>query len=221
MNIFTLAGDILHLASVFILILKIYSTKNCRGVSLKTQILYAVVFLTRYVDLFWNFTSMYNWVMKIIFIGSSVSIVYLMMFKKPICLTYDKNTDNFNLAFIIAPCFVLALLINEYFSVVEVLWTFSIYLEAVAIVPQLVVVHKFAAQQNGFVEALTANYVFTLGGYRAMYLLNWIYRILTEPGYRNRIVWISGLVQTAIYCDFFYYYIQSWKEGKAHMQLPI
>ncbi len=31
MNIFTLIGDILHLASVFILILKIYSAKNCRG----------------------------------------------------------------------------------------------------------------------------------------------------------------------------------------------
>lgn len=56
-------------------------------------------------------------------------------------------------------------------------------------------------------ENLTGHYVFTLGGYRALYLLNWIYRLLTEPGYWHPIVWITGIIQTAIYCDFFYYYI--------------
>lgn len=39
-----------------------------------------------------------------------------------------------------------------------------------------------------------------------MYLLNWVWRILTEPGYRQWIVWVSGLLQTALYADFFYYY---------------
>jgi ER lumen protein retaining receptor len=158
--------------------------------------------------------------MKIIFIATSFAIVYLMKFKRPINQTYDKATDNFNLAFLIVPCFLLSLVINEYFTFTEVLWTFSIYLEAVAIVPQLVVIHKFAAQQNGFVETLTSHYVFCLGGYRAFYLINWIYRFFTEPGYRNWIVWIAGVVQTAIYCDFFYYYLIARIEGK-HMALPI
>jgi len=102
----------------------------------------------------------------------------------------------------------------------QILWTFSIYLEAVAIVPQLVVIHKFAATQNGFVETLTSHYVFCLGGYRAMYLINWIYRFFTEPGYRNWIVWIAGVVQTGIYCDFFYYYLIARIEGK-NMALPV
>ena len=31
------------------------------GISLKTQFLYALVFVCRYVDLFTNFASMYNW----------------------------------------------------------------------------------------------------------------------------------------------------------------
>lgn len=110
------------------------------------------------------------------------------------------------------PCRVL--------SADQILWTFSIYLEAVAIVPQLIVVHRYAAQQNGFVEGLTSHYVFCLGGYRAMYLVNWVYRIFTEPGYRNWIVWISGLVQTAIYCDFFYYYIMAQVSGE-NVVLPI
>ena len=94
------------------------------------------------------------------------------------------------------------------------------YLEAVAIVPQLVMVHAVARQAGGFVEALTADYVFTLGGYRVMYLLNWIYRVIVESHYRNWIVWISGLVQTGIYCDFFYYYAVARMSGQK-MSLPI
>ncbi len=89
-----------------------------------------------------------------------------------------------------------------------------------AIIPQLIVVHKYAAQQNGFVENLTSHYVVALGGYRVLYLINWIYRFFTETNYRHWIVWISGVVQTAIYCDFFYYYATAQIEGK-NVVLPI
>lgn len=143
-----------------------------------------------------------------------------MKFKKPICDTYDPTMDSFFVPYLIAPCAILALIINDYFTPQEILWTFSIYLEAVAIVPQLVVIHSLAKQQNGFVESLTSDYVFTLGGYRALYLVNWLYRITTESHYRNWIVWISGLVQTAIYCDFFYYYALARMKGQK-MSLPI
>lgn len=27
-------------------------------------------------------------------------------------------------------------------------------------------------------------------------------------------VWLSGIVQTAIYCDFFFYYIKAWKNNE-------
>jgi hypothetical protein len=44
----------------------------------------------------------------------------------------------------------------------------------------------------------TGNYVFLLGAYRGLYLLNWVYRYLTEPRYRQWIVWVSGLVQVCM-----------------------
>lgn len=53
----------------------------------------------------------------------------------------------------------------------QVMWAFSIFLEAVAIVPQLFMVSK-----TGEAENITSHYLFALGSYRAMYLLNWIYR---------------------------------------------
>eukprot|EP00457_Paulinella_chromatophora_P011741 gb/GEZN01011899.1/.p1 GENE.gb/GEZN01011899.1/~~gb/GEZN01011899.1/.p1 ORF type:complete len:244 (+),score=27.61 gb/GEZN01011899.1/:64-732(+) len=222
MNIFRFAGDMMHLLSIFIILLKIVSVKNCRGISLKTQALYLLVFITRYLDIFYTFhLSVYNFVMKIIFIGSSGMIVWLMAFKRPYCDTYEKKKDSFNVLFVIIPCAVLALLVNEYFSPVEVLWTFSIYLEAVAILPQLIVVHACAKDTQGFVENLTSHYVFSLGSYRALYIINWIYRYYTEPYFSQWIVWIAGAVQTAFYIDFFYFYITAQVTGKQHMSLPI
>jgi hypothetical protein len=35
------------------------------GISLKTQELYVIVFCSRYIDLLWNFASLYNWCMKV------------------------------------------------------------------------------------------------------------------------------------------------------------
>jgi len=179
-----------------------------------------LVFLTRYLDLFWSFISLYNTMMKIFFISTSVLIVYLIKFKRPYSDTYDKAKDVFFLPFIIVPCLVLALLINEFFTLTEILWTFSLYVETVAILPQLIVVHNYAQEQNGFVETLTSHYVFCLGAYRALYLLNWVYRFLNEPEYRDWIVWVTGLIQTAIYMDFFYYYLKGRVTG-TRMTLPI
>jgi len=221
MNLFRYAGDMCHAASIAILLHKIYKQRNCRGISFKTQALYLLVFVTRYLDLFQSpFHSPYNSVMKVIFIATAAGIVYLMRFKPPICDTADKKGDSFNVLFLIIPCALFALIFNDFFSPIEILWTFSIYLEAVAIVPQIIMVHEYAKQQNGFVENLTSHYVFTLGAYRALYLLNWIWRLMTEEGYRNWIVWIAGLVQTAIYCDFFYYYMKAMLNNR-NVALPI
>jgi ER lumen protein retaining receptor len=65
MNIFRLIGDMCHLFSFLVLLLKINVSKSVKGVSLKTQELYALVFVCRYLDLFWNFISYYNSVMKV------------------------------------------------------------------------------------------------------------------------------------------------------------
>lgn len=120
--------------------------------------------------------------------------------------------------YLIAPCAVLGVLINQdHSSPFEMVWAFSIYLEAVAILPQL-----FLLQKQGEVENLTSHYVFALGAYRALYLLNWMFRFMTEPDYQQRIVWLSGLVQTALYCDFFYHYYQSKKGGlNKSVKLPV
>lgn len=127
--------------------------------------------------------------------------------------TYDHNHDTFRCEFLIAPAVVLALLINHEFSFLEILWTFSIYLESVAILPQLFMVSK-----TGEAETITSHYLFALGSYRGLYILNWIYRYATEDTY-DLIAIVAGVVQTVLYCDFFYLYITKVLHGKK-LQLP-
>uniref|UniRef100_M4BL46 ER lumen protein-retaining receptor n=2 Tax=Hyaloperonospora arabidopsidis (strain Emoy2) TaxID=559515 RepID=M4BL46_HYAAE len=216
MNLFRLVGDMAHLASFLVLLLKLLASRSANGISLKTQELFFIVFLTRYVDLFLYFVSLYNTVMKLLFLLFSGAIIYVIRFKEPFRSTYDRSHDAFlHVKFAVLPCALLALVFNEQFEVKEILWTFSIYLEAVAIIPQLILL-----QRHGEVENLTSNYVVLLGIYRGCYVVNWIYRAATEASYH--FIWlmfIAGMVQTALYVDFFYYYAVSKYHGQK-MTLP-
>ncbi|CDU22293.1 probable ERD2-ER lumen protein-retaining receptor [Sporisorium scitamineum] len=210
MNIFRLAGDFAHLASIFILLHKIQLSKSCRGISFKTQLLYTVVFVTRYLDLFHE-NSLYRFLMKVFFIGSSIYVLYLMKVKfRP---THDPAIDTIRLEYLMGPAFVLALLFHYHFDFLEVLWTFSIYLEAVAILPQL-----FMLQRTGEAEAITTHYIFALGAYRALYIPNWLYRYIAHNEI-DPISILSGLVQTGLYLDFFYVYFTKVMKGEK-FELP-
>merc|ERR1711934_295942 len=138
MNIFRIAADMLHVISFAIILLRILQLRTCAGLSLKTQIIYAVVFTCRYLDLFTNFYSMYNTVLKILFLGCTYYIIYLCMYDAQISATYDVDKkDSFKIHFLLVPAAIMALATCVDYSPLEVLWTFSIYLEAVAIMPQL------------------------------------------------------------------------------------
>ncbi|KAJ8682702.1 hypothetical protein QAD02_018494 [Eretmocerus hayati] len=211
MNIFRLLGDLSHLLAIIILLLKIWKTRSCAGISGKSQILFTIVYTARYLDLFTSYVSAYNTIMKIFFISTSFATLYLMYLKFK--ATYDHNHDTFRIEFLILPAVVLSLLINHEFSVLEILWTFSIYLESVAILPQLFLVSK-----TGEAESITSHYLFALGSYRALYLLNWVYRYIYED-HSDFIAIVAGVVQTVLYCDFFYLYITKVLKGKK-LSLP-
>ncbi|UYV76529.1 KdelR [Cordylochernes scorpioides] len=240
-----------------------------RRISGRSQVLFALVYTTRYLDLVTNYVSLYNSVMKVVFLGTSYATLYLMWAKFK--ATYDRNHDTLRIEFLVGPALVLALLLNHDFTplesaakasasmlgtasnyrqsqtftkvcldhgaminesctptphsmrsdvdlhaaspVAQVLWTFSIYLESVAILPQLFMVSK-----TGEAETITSHYLFCLGSYRALYILNWIYRYYFE-GFIDPIAVVAGIVQTVLYCDFFYLYVTKVIKGKA-LKLP-
>lgn len=134
-----------------------FTSLGIAGLSRKTQELYLIVFVARYLDLFFHFVSVYNSTMKILYIGLTGVIVYLLTVDNRFSSTYDKQNDNFlHWKLAVLPCLVLALVWNEgwfnlagitglrWYSwfVVEWLWAFSIFLESIAIFPQLVVLER-------------------------------------------------------------------------------
>jgi ER lumen protein retaining receptor len=61
MNLFRMLGDFSHVMSIVVLLLRLRVTKNATGISIKTQELYLLVFIARYLDLFTTFYSVRNW----------------------------------------------------------------------------------------------------------------------------------------------------------------
>ncbi|XP_063229518.1 ER lumen protein-retaining receptor-like [Bacillus rossius redtenbacheri] len=191
-NIFLILGDFFHVISFFILFIKVFKTRSTRGISCKMFILFVLVFITRYLDLPMYIISVYNTVMKVLFITMSCVMVYLIHIK--FSQVKDAGAaDNFRVERLIIPALVLALFVNHRISFLEVLWSFSIFLEAVAILPQLTLV-----QNTGEVDAYTCYSVATLAAYRGFYVVNWVYRYSHENR-MDDIAFFAGLIQTLLY----------------------
>ena len=123
MNFFRLAGDMSHVLSILVLLLRLRVTKNATGVSIKTQELYLLVFVTRYLDLFTTFYSLYNTIMKILYISITAYIIYMVLRTEPFKTAYDKAHDSFlHWQFAVLPCAILAVVSNliQGFNIMEV-----------------------------------------------------------------------------------------------------
>lgn len=80
--------------------------------------LFALVFSTRYLDLFMVYISAYNTVMKVIFIVATYATVYLIFGKFK--LTYNTEHDTFRAEILVIPALGLAFLVNHEMSALEV-----------------------------------------------------------------------------------------------------
>ncbi|KAL8873506.1 MAG: hypothetical protein Q9174_001043 [Haloplaca sp. 1 TL-2023] len=125
--------------------------------------------------IFWTLTTgtLWNTTFKILFIAAQAYVIYLMLNDyKP---THDPNIDTFKVQYLLGGSAVLAILLPYRYEFAEILWAFSIWLESVAILPQL-----FMLQRTGEAETITTHYLFALGLYRALYIPNWLYRYFAE-----------------------------------------
>jgi len=197
-NIFRYVGDYLHLLGIVVLLFTIAKNKSVAGISRSTQFLYFLVFVTRYLDLFDHSQTAYLVFFKMTYIVSS--IVVLVLFHQ-LDATYERRLDTCRLGVIIAPCaFVAVLLTNEY-SILEILWTFSEFIEGFAMVPQYI----FCYRERLAKDWGSSLFVISLGGYRVFYALNWIYKKIQMPHYSDIQSWIGGIIEILFFIDFLNY----------------
>lgn len=83
----------------------------------------------------------------------------------------------------------------------QVLWTFSIILESVCVLPQLLLL-----RQTTVPTVLDSYYLVLLGSYRFFYIINWIVKGVGDPTWYDPISVIFGILQTALYLDFAWVY---------------
>ena len=211
-NIFRYIADFTHLFSVLILLYKMITKKTSVGVSLKTHIIYLSVYLFRYINSAFFSPPLYNILFKIFYIAAEVVIIVLIKFVYK--RTYEVRQDNFRIIFIYLLCLPLA-----YFTAPRSTWyilchSYSLWLEPFAIIPQILL---FSRSRK--IDVMGKDYVFLLSIYRLFYLLNWIYKAVTETGSTPMNVWITGILQTVIYADFIWVYIKAKVTG-SEFELP-
>ncbi|OAG28836.1 ER lumen protein retaining receptor [Nematocida displodere] len=211
------SGDALHVLSMLVLLLKMRRTSSSSGISLKSQILYVLVFFGRYLDLLWVFIHphrifqsnrlIYNTIMKCVFISCQGYIIWVIVKIYP--HTYDKDCDELPLWVLIAPALAGGFFLMSWGSsflktAINWLWSSSIVLESVSILPQLAMLHK-----RGEGESLTIHYIIFLGLYRACYMVGWLIKWMNNGGYHSILIW-SAAIQTLIYADLFTTYAQAF-----------
>jgi len=181
------------------------------GISLKAQELYLVVYCTRYLDVFTTWYSLYNTVMKLFFIIATALIVCILRAGEAWHTSYSPAHDSFHHWKLLAlPNVLIASVVHLFgsanFEVMELFWTYSICLEAVAMWPQLVMFKddKILKENQGESKNEILCPIFLFGIYRAIYILNWIYRANTERGYRHHpLTYICAVIQVLLYSKFF------------------
>ena len=170
--------------------------------------LYVAVFCTRYLDLFWVSPSVswWNFILKNFYIFSSLYIILLMM--RVYARTREREKSWRLGAYclggstVLTPVVVVIQLIAKKgtdFS--DILWTFSIILESVCVVPQLLLL-----RQTTVPTVIDSFYLLTLGSYRGFYILNWIVRLASSEHHFEWRAVIFGIIQTAFYVDFAWVY---------------
>jgi hypothetical protein len=134
---------------------------------------------------------------------------------------YEEHKDTCPIAVFLVPAFVLSFFLaeNAYEPLVpmsyylqEVLWTFSEFAEAFAMIPQYVFLYR--AEQNERkrhkTELKSVDYwIASIGLYRMLYVINWCWKRISNNGGFQLPAMAGGLLQIAFFLDYIVYRFSS------------
>jgi ER lumen protein retaining receptor len=226
-------GSLSRMFGFGILNFKTFKTKKATVISVKTLQLYCITFACRLTSIirhegYLPYDKSGDWLYHVIEFMSLAFVATAMWgclvpFKKSYQVEFDKFGEmhvppGFGSVYLIIPCLALAIFIHpglnqDFLS--DVSWTFAMYLESVALVPQL---YMFQRQNTGIVELLTAHFVAALGFGRVLEFTFWLYsyhELAHKSGsnYAGYLALISQFCQVLLMCDFFWYYYVAVKNA--------
>ena len=227
-SFFLVLSSLIQTCAFIIILVKVTNYQTCSGLSANTLICYAILLFARLTS-----TLFYpgylpsddsgSWLYQLSDISSLLIcclLLYLIYFK------YRETSDllqdgKIPFYFLAIPCYVLALIFrsslnNNVFC--DINWAFSMYLEAVAIFPQILLF----SNKKGQIESFTSHYVALCGLSRLFSLIFWwdtYEELVTEDLYFGKSIGYfiigSQILQLIIMADYYYLYFKSILKGQA------
>ena len=182
------------------------------GISIDTQICLLASTLARVVWM--NDTQLIKMWLSVLEITAAVIlhayIIYLCysykdtIYKSPSAL-YLKSPV------LLAICCVLSVIFHpgskgEYFVTQQMFVSFTMFVEAIALIPQLV-----HLRQNRDPEGLTSQYLYCLGGSRAVRFFFWVAMVTNNDSFWY--LMLADFLHTILLIGFFYQYWEAKKSG--------
>jgi hypothetical protein len=214
-----------QMMSFIIILMKVYNSQNSSGLSLNTLISYIILLSSRLAStIFYNgylpSDKAGDWFYQLTEVVSLIcSVVLVISITTTFKDTADVHNDIIDFKYLALPTMIMALLVHtslnkNFFT--DVLWTFSMYLEAVAVYPQIFLFQK----KGGQIESYTSHYVALQGLSRLFSLMFWwdTYPELNETiddsfslfhSYCGYFIIISQVIQLIIMLDYYYLYFKS------------
>ena len=231
----TLAG-IVRFLGFAMLLFHLVKDKTAAGVSAKSLSLFAAAFISRFLCV-WNFQGYLpldrtgDYVPHVELLSFFVAAGTLGVVLHTHRATYAREEDSFGKnvvpgvphefggVYLLVPALVLAIIfhpsLNNHF-VSDTLWTFALYLEAVAPIPQLIM---FQRSQKP-IERWTSHFVFSLSLARVLSLLFWVssyHELNSTKTITGRWVGILALLNEClavlVLLDYAYLYVTAMRSG--------
>jgi len=214
------------------LCLQFFTSQSLEGISLKSIQLHTVAFFFRFLSTLFHegylpldssgdYVYRGSELLSLLACAAALGLAY-----SKIQHTYEAEKDSFGNfgptgadrakyggVWIAAPALLVALVAHPTLNGVmwsDVAWTFALYLDVLAVAPQLWMFHK----SGGKVAKYTAHYVFSLGFGRLLMLLFWAFSYHELTGIAGIFVMLSQVVGAVLMLDFFYYYAKSQQSGQ-------
>lgn len=221
----TLTGSTQCLAFLMLL-MKMASKHQAGGLSMKTLQLYVVMYVCRLTS-----TLFRHGYLPVDGTGDGIYQMCDIVALSMVCFmlyriqhgaerySYQRDEDSFPLHRLVFGCFCMAMVnhpdLNDS-KFFDVAWTMALYVDTVALVPQLYMMSK-----GGEIEMLTGHFIASMCVSRFVALLFWYHgyeELAPEDGGYNITGWTiigAHILQLLLSGDFLYYYVKAVRNGAA------
>ena len=162
-SLFLTTSSLTSMFAFLMVCLKMETNRSSRGISLKMFECYFVLLICRLFSIipfegYLPYDRSGDWLYQTVETLSLVLVALIVnMCRRRFAASYEADSDVFKHHYLMIGCFVLALIFHpnlNAFMPADVCWTFALYLESVAVLPQL-----FMFQRDKRVEPFTTHFL--------------------------------------------------------------